>query len=190
VRLSYLSSLNFHKAVIGILSLVCTCTVLASPVLNNVGAGSATVLQTPNSTLINQTSSKAILNWDSFNIGPNQSAHFQQPNGGIALNRIDPTSGVSAIYGRLTATGQIILINPAGIYFGASAFVHVGGIIASTANITDKDFLSGNYRFSAVTPYMGSVINEGQIIAANHGLIALLSQGVENNGRQRLYRQF
>src|SRR3990167_4179426 len=110
-----------------------------------------------------------IINWQSFNIGAQESTHFQQPAGGMALNRINPSQGVSEIYGRLTATGQIILMNPAGIYFGPSAYVNVGGLIATTMNMADQDFLQGTYRFSSsLTNYAGSIINRGKIIAANH----------------------
>ncbi len=49
-----------------------------------------TVQQNQNSTVVNQTSQQAIINWKSFNIGGNESTHFQQPAGGVALNRISP----------------------------------------------------------------------------------------------------
>src|SRR6516165_9851536 len=87
-----------------------TANVYANPVLNNIPAGQVSVQQTQHTTTVNQTSSKAILNWDSFNIGQGEVTHFQQPAGGVALNRISPTQGASQIYGTLTATGQIILI--------------------------------------------------------------------------------
>src|SRR6266545_4837591 len=95
-------------------SIILTSSALANPVFQNASPG-VSIQQSPNSTVINQSSKQAIINWQSFNIGKQESTHFQQPAGGIALNRIDPTQGVSSIYGRLTATGQIILINPAGI---------------------------------------------------------------------------
>ena len=155
----------------------------ANPVLGNVSAGNVSIQQTTNSTVVNQTSNKAIINWQSFNIGQSQSTHFQQPTGGIALNRINPSNGPSSIYGRLTATGQIILINSAGLFFGSSAYVNVGSLIASTANLADKNFLKGKYNFVQVPAYLSSSItNQGQLIAANHGLIALLGSNVQNNG--------
>lgn len=162
---------------------VCFLTLSASanPVGGNVTAGSASISYGPN-TIINQSSQKAIINWQSFNIGAQESTHFNQPAGGMALNRISPLQGASQIYGRLTATGQIILINPAGVYFGPSAYVRVGGLIATTANMLDNDFLSGNYRFIQSSAYNGSIINEGTIIAAQHGLVALVGNAVSNNG--------
>lgn len=154
----------------------------ANPTGGNVTAGNATISQNGNNTVINQTSSHAIINWQQFNIGANETTHFQQPAGGMILNRIDGSQGASQIYGGLTATGQVILLNPAGVYFGPSAHVNVGSLIATTAGISDSDFLSGNYRFNQASPYHGSIINEGSIVAANHGLIALIGESVSNTG--------
>ncbi len=148
--------------------------------MNNVASGNVSIQQTSNVETINQSTSKAIINWQSFNIGQQQATHFIQPNGGITLNRISPTQGASQIYGELTATGQIILINPAGINFGPSAVVNVGGLIATTANITDQNFLNGNYQFTNAGP--GAITNSGQLLAAEHGLIALVGSNVTNDG--------
>jgi len=158
-------------------------TLYANPVLNNVAAGHVSIQQAPNSTTIHQTSQKAIINWQSFNINANQSTHFQQPAGGIALNRINPTNGVSQIYGRLSATGEIILINPAGVFFGPSAYVNVGGLIATTANMSNNNFLHNHFIFDQASSYPGaSIINAGTLIAAQKGLIALVGDNVTNNG--------
>ena len=179
---------HFSRIVIGVLTCICGIGIFSSPVLANpmggeVAAGAVTITRpSANHLQINQTSQTAIINWQSFNIGQHQLTHFQQPAGGVALNRINPTQGVSAIYGRLTATGKIILINPAGIFFGPSAFVNVGSLIASTANITDADFLNGKYNFAQSSSYSGSVINQGSILAARHGLVALIGDNIQNNG--------
>src|SRR3990167_11374533 len=90
-------------------------SVLANPVLDNIASGNVTVEQAVGSTVVNQSSQKTIINWQSFNIGGSEAVHFQQPTGGVALNRINPAQGASEIYGRLTATGEIILVNPAGV---------------------------------------------------------------------------
>ena len=150
-------------------SLLSAGVIYANPVLDNIGAGNVSVEQTPQITTINQTSQQAILNWQSFNIGANEATHFIQPAGGVALNRISPLQGASQIYGTLTATGKIILINPAGVYFGPNSFVNVGGLIATTANLTDQNFLQGNYHFEAVPGFNGSIVNAGTIQAAEHG---------------------
>src|SRR6185312_4890470 len=112
---------------------------LANPVLNNVASGNVTIQPTPTTTQVNQTSGKAILNWQSFNIQQNEATHFYQPAHGVALNRISPNQGASQIFGSLTATGTIILINQAGIYFGPSSVVNVGSIMATTSDMTNAN---------------------------------------------------
>jgi filamentous hemagglutinin family protein len=173
---------KIYKIIIFAGTVLTTSAVMANPVVDNIASGNVTIQQTPSTTVVNQSSQQAIINWQSFNIDASEHTHFQQPAGGVALNRINPTDGPSSIYGKLTATGQIILVNPAGIFFGATAYVNVGGLIASTANISDQQFLNGYYHFNQVSPYAGSVINAGQIIAADHGLVALIGGAVANNG--------
>ena len=154
----------------------------ANPILNNIASGNVSVVQSSTTTQINQTSQQGIINWHSFNIGPNEKTHFQQPVGGITLNRIDPNQGASQIFGMLTATGKIILVNQAGIFFGPGSVVNVGGIIASTSGISDKNFLAGNYIFDQPSPYAGSIVNQGKIIAEKNGLVALVGTAVSNQG--------
>jgi len=175
-------SLLSRRLMIGAMVFLFSFSTLANPVVDNIAAGQVNIQQNGNSTVVNQSSQQAIINWQSFNIGQGESTHFNQPSGGIALNRISPTQGASQIYGQLTATGQIILVNPAGIYFGPSAFVNVGGLVATTHNITDANFLSGNFSFNKVDAYSGAIVNEGTIIAAQNGLVALVAPGVVNNG--------
>jgi len=156
----------------------------ANPVGGVVTSGSATI-SSPNATTlqIKQNSNQAIINWNSFNIAPNETTNFVQPSSSsIALNRINPNQGASQIYGHLNANGRIILINGAGIYFGPNSFVNVGGIIASTSDISDKNFLNGNYVFDQPSIQHGSIVNEGQIIAKDYGLVALAGSSVSNQG--------
>jgi len=138
---------------------------------------------TPNaqSMVITQGSQKAILNWQSFNIGAGQSVQFVQPNAAaVALNRVigqDPT----AIYGSLSANGQVFLVNQAGVMFAPTAQVNVGGLVASSLAISNEDFSAGRYIFSGSGA--GSVVNHGSLQAARGGYVALLGANVSNTGR-------
>ena len=156
----------------------------ANPVLNpSIQPQGASVHQTQNTTTVNQTSPAAIINWNSFNIGAKQKTQFIQKASDIALNRINANQGPSQIFGTLSATGKIILINQAGIFFNSGSHVDVGGLIASTAGITNKNFLQGQYIFDQTSgSYNGSVVNRGTIIAAKGGLVALVGNNVENDG--------
>ncbi len=108
------------------------------------GSGSALLPQTVgNAMTITQTSQKVILNWQSFNIGRDASVEFKQLDASSsALNRIAQGSA-SEIFGRLTANGQIYLLNQNGIIFGKTAQVNTHSLIASTLNISNKKFLDG-----------------------------------------------
>jgi filamentous hemagglutinin family protein len=158
--------------------------IYANPTGGVVTAGDATISQTATTTQINQSSDKAIINWNSFNIGANEATHFQQPNANsITLNRINPDQGASQIFGQLTSNGRIVLVNQSGFFFGSGAYVNVGGLIASTAGITDQNFLAGKMIFDQVsTTHRGTIINQGTMIAANNGLIALIGANVSNEG--------
>jgi filamentous hemagglutinin family protein len=107
--------------------------------------GTATAVVTQNSLKINQTTSTAILNWSSFNIGSNASVVFNQPAASsVALNRIFQGSP-SQIFGELSANGQVYLINLNGFLFGSSATVNVGGLLVSSLPLalTDATFAAG-----------------------------------------------
>jgi len=75
---------------------------------------------------------------------------FIQPNlSSISLNRILSQSG-STIAGRIDANGQIILVNPNGVFFTSTSVINVGGIIASGLDIQPNDFMNGRYIFDEV----------------------------------------
>ncbi|HCN88668.1 MAG TPA: filamentous hemagglutinin, partial [Oxalobacteraceae bacterium] len=151
----------------------------ALPIDGQVTAGSATITGSSNSMTINQSSQNAALNWQSFNIGQAETVKFVQPNSSsVALNRVlgaDPSS----ILGGLSANGKVFLVNPNGILFGKGASVNVGGLVASTLNISDSDFMAGKYKFAGAGN--GSVTNQGAI-NADGGYVALLGANVSNEG--------
>lgn len=167
------------QAAVGVVALGAASSGFASPQGGTVVAGSAAIASTPASTTINQTSQNAALDWRSFNIGVGESVRFVQPNSNaIALNRVlgsDPSS----ILGTLSANGKVFLVNPGGVLFGRSAQVNVGGLVASTRNISVSDFMAGRYQFSGTSD--GAVLNQGSI-NADGGYVALLGAHVSNEG--------
>ncbi|RXT36471.1 hypothetical protein B5V03_32950 [Bradyrhizobium betae] len=86
---------------------------------------------------IQQTQSKAILNWKTFNVGADTTVNFRQgASDWIALNRVDPASGSpTRILGQVNAPGAVYLINRNGIIFGAGSQVNVHTLIASSLDI-------------------------------------------------------
>ena len=155
----------------------------AGPAGGQVSAGAGSIAQAGTNTTITQTSQNLSLNWKSFNVAPQETVNFVQPSvSAIAVNRIFDTNG-SQILGHLNANGQVYLINPNGILFGAGAQINVGGLVASTLDLHDAS-LSGNARtFSANgASGTGSIVNQGTINAANGGFVALLGNTVSNQG--------
>jgi trimeric autotransporter adhesin len=150
------------------------------PTGGQVVSGSGQIQQLGNTTTIRQNSQTLSLNWQSFNIAPDQTVDFLQPNSSaIAINRIFSTTP-SEIYGHLNANGQVWLINPNGILFGPDAQVNVGGLVASTLNLDDDTLDTSNRLFSGSGK--GSIVNRGTITAANGGYVALLGNQVTNQG--------
>ncbi len=135
-------------------------------------------------TVIDQASSKAILNWQQFSIAGDEFVQFNQPGrGAVALNRV-VGGDVSNILGSLTANGQVFLVNPRGIYFGPNATVDVGGLVAGIMDIRDEDFLAGRYTFSRHddSPAGAAVVNDGYIRAREGGYVVLAGDYTANAG--------
>ena len=91
----------------------------------------------------------AIINWGSFSIGANEITKFvQQSASSAVLNRVAAGLSPSSILGALQSNGRVFLINPNGIVFGAGSQINVGGLVASTMNLSNEDFLAGRMRFT------------------------------------------
>ena len=155
---------------------------LAGPQGGKVVSGEVVTKESPQRLDITQSSHKAIIDWHSFSIDPDELVRFWQPSSSsMVLNRIRGGE-YSAILGQLTANGRVLLINPNGILFGKNAQVDVGGLVATTIDIDDRDFLEGRLRFGQSRNLGGTVVNRGQVTAAEGGLVALVAPGVENSG--------
>jgi filamentous hemagglutinin family protein len=142
-------------------------------------------IQQPNVGNLNilQTSDRAVIDWRTFNIGASESVNFQQPSiTSATLNRV--TGGfTSEIAGRLTANGQVYLVNPNGILFTPTAKINVGSFLATTLDIQNIDFMQGQLRFRQIPGTLFSTVeNEGAITVADGGFAALVAPGVANRG--------
>jgi len=144
--------------------------------------GSAAIATSDTSMTITQNSDRAIVNWSDFSIGQGNSVNFMQPNSSSAiLNRVTGNT-TSTIAGSLTGNGQVFLINPNGIAITPTGSVKVGGgFVASTLDISNDDFLKGQYRFNG-NAASSSVSNEGVITVGRGGYAALIGGTVKNDG--------
>jgi filamentous hemagglutinin family protein len=154
----------------------------ALPANGQVVAGSGSIASSGSVLTVNQSSDKLTAQWDSFNIGSAAKVNFVQPSrSSIALNRVmsgDP----SRIYGQLNANGQVFLVNAAGILFAAGSSINVGGLVASTLDISNADFAAGNMRFTNSSGASGQVLNQGTLTASEGGYVALIGPQVANEG--------
>lgn len=161
-------------------ALVAACPALAGPQGGAVVDGQATIQQSGATTNINQSTNKAIINWQSFSIGRQETVNFNQPSASSAtLNRVIGNEK-SVIAGALNANGQVFIVNSNGILFTKSAQVNVGGLVASTLDISNQNFMAGNYVFEGTST--ASVVNRGRLHAHSGGYISLLGTKVENDG--------
>lgn len=154
-------------------------TAYALPEGGQVAAGQAAITTAGSTMTIAQQTAQAIINWQNFGIGSGEAVHINQPNSqAMLLNRVIG-SNPSEIFGQLTANGQVILVNPNGVFFRPGSSVDVGGLTASTLNIANEDFLKGQLRFAGDS--QNPVINAGNITAQN-GYVNLLAKEVVNEG--------
>ncbi len=154
----------------------------ANPDGGNVVAGSATIDQAGKTLTINQSSNKAVINWQSFNIAADEITQFNQPSSSsITLNKV-LSPNASVIAGQLKANGNVMVINQNGVVFTDTAKVDVNSLVVSTADIDTDDFMNGNYNFQHAGNADAKVINHGEITAGEAGLVGFVAPQVENHG--------
>jgi len=152
----------------------------ATPTGGQITGGNGTITQAGATTTIQQSTQNLAVNWQSFNIAPQETVNFVQPSAtAVAVNRILGNSSTT-ILGHLDANGQVYLINPNGVIFGKGSQVNVGGLVASTLALDSSTPNDAVKNF--VGTGSGEVINEGTITAASGGSVALLGSTVSNTG--------
>ncbi|WP_160109880.1 filamentous hemagglutinin N-terminal domain-containing protein, partial [Pseudomonas izuensis] len=147
---------------------------------------------------IEQTADKAILNWETFNVGRNTSVEFAQQSNWAVLNRVnDPSARPSQIQGQIKGDGTVMLINRNGIVFSGTSQVNVRNLVAAAASITDIQFRDRGLYFDTTgsqptfTDAAGKVLVEQGARIETHkptlstdsgGYALLLGSEVENAG--------
>lgn len=95
---------------------------------------------------VEQTDKKAVLTWETFNVGKQTRVHFDQSKGTLSdgtndwavLNRVmDPNERPSRVLGRIEAEGSVFLMNRNGITFGGGSQVNVHALVASSMEFLD-----------------------------------------------------
>ncbi|WP_130909277.1 filamentous hemagglutinin family protein [Pseudomonas mucidolens] len=147
---------------------------------------------------IEQTADKAILNWETFNVGRNTTVDFQQQSNWAVLNRVnDPNARPSEIQGQIKGAGTVMIMNRNGVVFSGSSQVNVRNLVAAAATITDEQFtqrgiyVDANGTQPTFTDAVGKVeVQRGAVIQTHKavkstesgGYALLLGTEVENAG--------
>ena len=156
--------------------------VQAGPQGGAIVAGSGSI-QSPShhATVVQQDSATLSIDWDSFNLAAGESVRFIQPDAqSAALNFINDQQP-SVILGSIDANGQVLLMNPNGMMFGASARVDVGALVAGAFRFDQPPGWQPGTDY-ALSLGPGAVSNAGVIRAAEGGNVALLGDRVSNSG--------
>ncbi|HVY16982.1 MAG TPA: filamentous hemagglutinin N-terminal domain-containing protein, partial [Rhodopila sp.] len=155
----------------------------AAPQGGRVVAGSAGITQNPATTVINQSTNRAVINWRSFDVGQDHTVQFQQPSAqAMTLNRVT-TPNPSVIAGHITANGGIALVNQSGVVFAHGSQVQAQSVIVSTADISNQNFMSGGpMAFNRAGKPDARIVNDGDITVKQAGLAALVAPQVANHG--------
>jgi filamentous hemagglutinin family protein len=131
---------------------------------------------------ITQSTDRAAINWQSFNVGSGASVHIAQPSASsVLLNRVVGNE-MSQIRGQISANGQVVLVNPNGIVMGPTGRITASAFTASSFDIADADFQAGHMRFQR-SAHSGAVVNQGSIESTDAGgYVALIGADVSNQG--------
>ena len=161
-------------------------SVQAMPSGGTIRSGNGSIVEQGQTMTVQQNSNRMAIDWTQFDIAKNETVRYTQPDkNAVSLNRV--TGGQqSLIEGNLNANGHVFLVNPNGVVFGKNASVDVGGLVASTARLSDDTMnrfgsSQDSLNLAVDNENNASVINEG-IIKAQGGLVALHASNVENSG--------
>ncbi len=166
-----------------VLAIVLTpVSIFGLPTGQDVVSGSVS-FQTDKTQMNITASDKSIINYDSFSIDKDELVKFIQPSvNSVVLNRVIKENP-SEILGLLEANGNIFLINPSGILFGKDSIVNTHGLLATTLDISDKDFLNENFVFKQNSLFQSSyLISKGTINVSPEGFVVLASPFVSSEG--------
>ena len=134
-----------------------------------------------NAAVFSSSSASAVLDWAKLNVGVGQSLTFDGASTTF-FNLVDGAAGKSQIDGMINGSGNVWVINPAGIAFGAGSSVNVGGIFAAAAgNIENAAALrDGTAMTPAFSSFAGTVdASKGSFTADQ---VALMGKTVNVNG--------
>ncbi len=143
---------------------------------------------------IKQTADKAILNWETFNVGRDTTVAFQQDASWALMNKVNNSTAPSQIQGQIKGDGTVMILNGNGVVFSGSSQVNVRNLVAAATDFSDEQFRTGglysgsNPAFSnaqgAIRVEQGAQLNTAvpATSTAGGGYVLLLGKDVDNAG--------
>jgi len=148
-----------------------------------VGGNASFDYSAPGQLHVTQNTARAVINWDSFNIGQDALTQFHQlSSSSVVVNRVTGNGDPTQILGSLSANGIVMVLDRNGVVFGQNSRVDVGGIVVSTGELDTTRFIAGDQTVSLSNIADTKIINEGTITVAEAGIAAFVAPTVINNG--------
>jgi filamentous hemagglutinin family protein len=143
-------------------------------------AGSGKITSGSSGLSISQTSTRGVIDWNTFSIGAGQ--HVTINNGSGATLNVVTGSSPSSISGLLSGTGSVYLINPQGVLVGPTGVITTGGrFVASTLGVSNSAFMNGG-SLTLSGNGKGTVVNLGAISSTGGDVFLISRTTVSNQG--------
>src|SRR5210317_258359 len=153
---------------------------LELPTGGEVVSGDISIQKEAGKLIINQNSSKGIIEWQKFNVGADASVYFNHKNNTDSILNQIVGGSKSIILGNIFSNGKLFVNNPNGITVGANASINAHSFIGSAMKIANQDFLNHNYHYKQDRE---SLIDQNGNIDAQY--VALMATDVTNSGTIR-----
>ena len=179
-------TLNFRSNILASSALVAAsifpiATAKAAPQGGLVVGGSATITVNGSNTRIDQSTNRAAIDWQSFNVRNTESVTFYVPQAGATLNRVVGMEP-SLIQGSVTSNGSLYFVNPNGLVFDVGSHVTAQNFVATTSNIDPAQFMRGGAVVMGRSPSNARISLNGEITVGDRGVVGIFAPQVVNQG--------
>jgi|GEM_PF-3143709 len=139
----------------------------------------------PNQVTGTQTTQQSYTLWGTLDTGVGESFILNLPNAdALSVHKVTGASDIDGTQfnGLLSSNGNVWILDANGVFFGANSVINVGGLLASTGDVSISDVMDGDGKFELSNFGDGSVVNNGTMTVAEGGLAALVAPHAANNG--------
>ena len=147
----------------------CAPVAFALPVQATNGVPSNVTIAESGGTMdITGAAANNVIKWKDFSIAQGETVNFTNAN-----NYLNYVTGAnrSEILGALTGGGNVYLINPHGVLFGATAQVNVGSLYVSTKPLSNDDLAA--FAANGTSPLANAAVDGGDIVNQGAALSAM-----------------